>query len=93
VLSQVPTEASDVSQPPAHRDETAMSGAQHLTLYFDSSDRMSGPPTPAIRSNPRGFRQPAWARAVGNAHRGSQLHIAFSPERDSSMPAYVHRDM
>jgi len=33
---------------PAHRDKTAMNGAQLLKAYGDSSGLMSGPPAPRI---------------------------------------------
>jgi hypothetical protein len=34
----------DVSRPPAHRDKTAMNGAQLSRAHGDSSGLMSGPP-------------------------------------------------
>jgi hypothetical protein len=46
----------DVGYPPAHRDETAMNGAQLLKAQRDSSGLMSGPPAPS-RTDVRSLRR------------------------------------
>ena len=41
---RMPTETPDASKPPAHRDKTAMNGAQLLMAQRDSSGLTTGPP-------------------------------------------------
>jgi hypothetical protein len=43
---------------PAHRDKTAMNGAQLLKAYGDSSGLMSGPPALAIPYLAEQFQKP-----------------------------------